>query len=912
MLSDLYIRLRSLFRRTAAEMELDQELHFHLEQQAEKYMQAGLTREQALRRLRLEFGGLAQIKEDCREARGIAFLETMAQDVRYALRTFGRDPGFTTVVVLTLALGIGANTAIFSLINAALLKMLPVRDPEQLVQFNTINPAIGQNDFFPYPAFQRFRQKNDAFSGILAFANVNEVDVEVNGQGQVAKGQVVSGDYFSTLGVTAMLGRTIAPQDDQVAGGGAVAVISYSFWRDRLAGDPGIVGKKIVLNNYPFTIIGVTPPEFFGLQPGAPVDVSVPLTMIGQIRPGFAMTGSKFDVLTAPFRNWLHIMGRLQPGVTNSAAVARTEPVLREAMDDAAEALAGTPLDSPEAPQIYRQSRLRFTAGGQGMAALRQRFSKPLLVLMAAVGLLLLIACANVANLLLARAQARQREIAARLMLGARRLRLVRQLITESVLLAGAGGVLGMVLAFWASGSLVKLMAHGRSPIVLAVRPDGRVLGFTLLICVLTALLFGLIPALRAVRTDIPSGLLPNVHSSAQGQGRSRTGKALIALQVAASLVLMVGAGLLVRSLQNLKNFYPGFTTDNLLLFYVNPGTIGYTVAQTDALYRRLVDQIDALPGVRGTSFSMDAPLSGESSNIVPKIEGYKPPSGRGTPVGLNIVGPQYFTTLKTPVLLGRDFTAGDNADAPKVAIINKSMARDIYGDISPVGRRISIPDWVADTSWYVIIGVVADTKSRDLRDPVIPMLYVPLEQSAVPSGVTFQIRTVTDAARAVPLVLRTVAQADQRLPVVGVRTLNDQLEYSLIEERLVASLAGLFGVLALLLACVGLYGVMAYTVSRKTNEIGIRVALGSGRIQIAGMILREALLMVLAGLTLGIPAAMGAARLMRSQLYGLGPDDPMTMLLAVSLMTVVALLACYFPAKRAVRIDPMQALRYE
>ena len=309
------------------------------------------------------------------------------------------------------------------------------------------------------------------------------------------------------------------------------------------------------------------------------------------------MTGSKFDVLTAPFRNWLHIMGRLQPGVTNSAAVARTEPVLREAMDDAAEALAGTPLDSPEAPQIYRQSRLRFTAGGQGMAALRQRFSKPLLVLMAAVGLLLLIACANVANLLLARAQARQREIAARLMLGARRLRLVRQLITESVLLAGAGGVLGMVLAFWASRSLVKLMAHGRSPIVLAVRPDGRVLGFTLLICVLTALLFGLIPALRAVRTDIPSGLLPNVHSSTQGQGRSRTGKALIALQVAASLVLMVGAGLLVRSLQNLKNFYPGFTTDNLLLFYVNPGTIGYTVAQTDALYRRLVDQIDALPG---------------------------------------------------------------------------------------------------------------------------------------------------------------------------------------------------------------------------------------------------------------------------------------------------------------------------
>jgi predicted permease len=913
MFSDLRIRFRSLFGRTAVTQEIDQELQFHLEQQLEKYLLAGLTREQATRRLRLEFGGLSQLKEDCREARGVSFAEHVGQDVRYAMRMSGRTPGFTVVVVMTLALGIGANTAVFSLINAVLLKMLPVKDPEQLMHFSKVRSDASQNDYFSYPEVELFQHETHAFSGIFAFANLNGVNVEVNGHGEIANGQVVSGNYFSTLGVPAILGRTIGPGDDQVAGGSAVAVISYKYWRERMANDPSVVGTKIIVNNYPFTIIGVTPPEFFGLQPGQPIDVSVQLRMIAPLRPEYAMTGTKYDVLTYPSRAAFFIMGRLQPGVTATTAAAHMEPLFRDAMNDEATSLVGAPLDSPREREMRRQTRLELTAGGRGLAALRERFSKPLWILMAAVGLLLLIACANVATLLLARAQFRQREMAARLLLGARRMRLMQQLITESVLLALAGGLLGVVLAFWASGSLMALMRHMGSPIVLSVRPDLRVLGFTSAISVLTAILFGLIPAWRLVRTDMPSGLVPNTHGAGKTVARSHTTRALITLQVAASLVLMVGAGLLVRSLQNLKTFYPGFRTDNVLLFDVNARLLGYTVAQTNALYRRLIDQIDSLPGIRGTSFSIDPPLSGGLCCIGATIEGYQPPSGSElTQVGMNFLGPHYFNALETPVLLGRDFTGEDDASAPKVAIINKRMAHDTFGDTSPIGRRLSIPTWAGDKSWYSIVGVVADAKSQDLREAVKPMIYVPTEQTLVPAGVTFEVQTARPASAEAPSVLHAVAQVDARLSISGMKTLNDQMDDSLVQERLVASLAALFGILAVLLASVGLYGVMAYTVSRRTNEIGIRMALGSGRIQIAAMILREALLMVLAGLVLGLPAAMATARLLHSQLFGLGPYDPTTMLFAAGVMTGVAVLACYPPATRAMRIDPMAALRYE
>ena len=538
-------------------------------------------------------------------------------------------------------------------------------------------------------------------------------------------------------------------------------------------------------------------------------------------------------------------MGRLQPGVTATTAAARMEPSFRGAMNDEAMGLAGTLMDSPLNRENHRQARLQLTAGGQGLAALRERFSKPLWILMAAVGLLLLIACANVATLLLARAQFRQHEMAARLVLGARRLRLMQQLITESVVLALAGGVLGIVLAFWASGSLMALMRHMGTPIVLSVRPDLRVLGFTLAISVLTAILFGLIPAWRLVRTDMPSGLVPNVHGAGKSAGRSHTTKALIALQVAASLVLMVGAGLLVRSLQNLKNFYPGFRTDNVLLFDVNARLLGIHGC-ADECFVPEVNRSDrrSSRNTENKLFDRSTVFGRLRSEAAPTIEGYQPASGSAPLIaGLNALGPHYFEALETPVLLGRDFTGEDGANAPKVAIINKRMAHDIFGDTSPIGRRLSIPTFAGDKSWYSIVGVVADAKSEDLREAVRPMIYVPTEQTVVPAGVTFEVRTARDASAEAPTVLRAVAQVDGRLSLSGMKTLNDQMDDSLLQERLVASLAGLFGILAVLLASVGLYGVMAYTVSRKTNEIGIRMALGSGRIQIAGLVLREALL---------------------------------------------------------------------
>ena len=911
MLSDLLFRFRSLLRRSTVDKELDEELRFHLEQQVEKHVRSGLTREEAVRRCRLEFGGLDQVSENCRDARGVTFVEILAQDVRYGLRMFRRNPGFTAVVVGTLALGIGANTAIFSLINAALLKMLPVRNAEQLVQFTT-NGAMGINDAFSYPAFKELREQNQALSGVLAFRRLHDVDVEVNGKGGLANGQAVSGDYFPVLGVNAVLGRTFTREDEKAAGENPVAVISYGYWRERFALDPTIIGTKIAVNNSPFSIIGVTPPEFFGVQPGEQVDVSVPISMIAQIRPDFATAGSPYDVLTAPFRNWLYVMGRLKPGVSRNQAELRLQPVFRQCTREAAAGLSGLPFDSPSTRRAFLQTTLNLDAGGQGLAALRQQFSKPLRILMAVVALLLLVTCANVANLLLARANAREREIAVRLAVGAGRRRLIRQLITESVMLAMAGGMLGLALAFCAGRSLMLLLAHARSPISLTVRPDGKVLCFTLLVSLLTALLFGLIPAWRAARLEVSPALMQSKRSLGGGSGRFRLGKSLVVLQVAASVVLMIGAGLLVRSLENLRTFYPGFNKDNVLLFSINPGMVGYKDAQLVSLYERLLERLGAIPGVRSTTFSVRSPLSQNFSFTSVSVQGYEPRAGQElTPVGMEPVGPGYFTTMGTAILLGRDFTAGDRADATKVAVINETMARYYFGAANPLGRLFSMPGYRGDPSWLEIVAVVKDAKYHDLREQASPMAYIPLFQ-APESGLTFEIRTAMNPDNLMTAALQAVRATDSRLPVFGVRTLTEQMDDSLVEERLVASLSGMFGALAVVLACVGLYGLMAYAVNRRTNEIGIRIALGARRIQVATMVLRETLLMVVIGLALGIPSAMGASHLIRSEIYGLKPDDAVTILLASSVMAGIAALAGFLPARRAMHTDPMIALRSE
>ncbi len=900
------------FRRKQWDEERARELDAYLEIETQENIARGLPLEQARATAYRKLGNSTLIREEIYRMNTIGFLESLWQDVRYGLRTLAKSPVFTLVIISSLALGIGANTAIFSLIDAALLRMLPVRSPEQLVEFKSFSPVIGLNEAFAYPAFKRFHDHNQVLSGVFAFRNLNEVNVEVNGQGALASAHAVSGDYFSVLGVNPVLGRTITPEDEKVPGQTPVAMIGYDYWRDRFALDPALIGKNIVLNNSPFTIIGVTPPEFFGLQPGQRIDVFVPLIMIAQVSPGWSAPGTPYYVLTSPFRNWLNIMGRLKPGVTIKEAAASLQPGFHQSQREAAQGLRGTPLDSAAVGKAFIGTALRLEAGGQGLAALRRQFSKPLWIIMAVVILLLLVTCANVANLLLARANARQREIAVRLTVGAGRRRLIRQLITESVLLAISGGILGLLIAFWAGRSLLILMSHPGSPISLRVQPDTRVLAFTLLVSLFTALLFGLVPAWRAARFDLTPALVETTRSSGRAGNRSRLGKMLILFQITVSLILMIGAGLLVRSLENLKNFYPGFNKENVLLLSISPDLIGYKGTQLVPLYERLLDRIGRIPGVRSVTFSIFSPLDRNFGFTEPKIEGAQPHSGNElSPVGLNVIGPKYFITLETPVLAGRDFRSSDRSGSLKIAIVNQTMARNYFGNANPLGRHLSVPGWVGDASWLEIVGVVKDAKNHDLREQTPPMIYLPLFQSPE-AGITFEVRTAINPRTTATAAVRAIQAIDARLPVSGVKTLNGQVNDSLIQERMVASLSSLFGALALILATVGLYGLMTYAVNRRTGEIGIRMALGAQRARIAGMVLRETLLLVLIGLAIGVPAALGASRLIRSELYGLNADDPVTILIASSLMAGIATLAGYLPARRASRVDPMIALRHE
>jgi predicted permease len=905
-------RLSNLGSRAKIDREAEDELRAHIDLRIADNIAAGMSPEEARRDAMLRFGNVTSTREQVVAADAALALGSVWADVRYGLRQLRRSPGFTSVALITLALGIGANTAIFSLIDAALLRMLPVHHPEQLVQLMSVNPSFPVNDSFSYPSYKAFRERTQVFAGVLAFRRLHNIDLEVDGQGGLANGQLVSGDYFSVLGVRAIAGRTIVAADEGVAGQNPVAVLGYDYWRSRFGLDPGVVGKRILLNNAAYTIVGVTAPEFYGVQPGERVDVSVPLTTMSLVNPGFATTGSPYDVLKAPFRNWLYVMARLRPGVTADAAVASLQPVYAQLMREAAEGLSGLPFDSPAVRHAFLQTRLRADPASQGLASLREQFSKPLWVIMAIVGLLLLTACANVANLLLARAHAREREIAVRLAMGAARRRLMRQLLTESVLLGAGGGALGMALAYWASRSLLALMAHGRSPVSLSVNPNATVLFFTVGVSLLTAIVFGAIPAWRATRLDPARGLAQGARGSSSAGSRSGLGKSLVVVQVAVSLVLLIAAGLSARSLENLRSFYPGFNKENVLLFAINQSMVGYKDEQTVPLYERILGRMAAIPGVMSASLSVHEPLSTNVSSTSVRVQGNTVRAGEDlTSVGVEPIGPDYFSTLQTPLVSGREFTAADRAGATKIAVVNESFAHHYFGDANAMGRFVSIPGYRGDADWIQIVGEVRDMKVHNLREPAAPMLYVPIFQ-APEGGATFEVRTAMNPDDVQAAALSAVREIDPRLPVFHTMTLNDQLDDSLVEQRLVASLSSIFGVLALLLACVGLYGLMSYTVGRRTGEIGIRMALGAERGRIARMVLRETLLLVLCGLAIGAPAAFFGSRLMASQLFGLKPGDPATILAACAIMVCVTLLASYLPARRAASVNPMQALRSE
>ena len=829
-------------------------------------------------------------------------------DLRYGVRMLLKNPDFTVIAVLTLALGIGANTAIFSLTDAVLLKTLPVKKPEQLVLLSR-NDLQGSklSSNISYPVFEQLRDHNHVCSGMFTVLDFVRLNVSVNGQTEMVEGQLVSGGYHSVLGIEAILGRTLNADDDQVPGGHPVAVISYGYWQRRFARDPAVVGKIISLNGAPFTIIGVTPPEFFGVTVGVTPDISVPLVMLAQVIPGETSPGESYRHDSLP-----HILARLNPGVTAQQASAALTVLLQQALG----AEAGSQWLS-EKQQELRQQRIELTPASQGLSGLRRQFyeplrllSAPLGILMAGVGLVLLIACANVANLLLARATARRKEIAVRLALGAGRLRLVRQLLTESLLLALLGGALGLLFAYWGNDLLLTLVSSGRRPLLLHLAPDLRILGFTAAVSLLASILFGLAPALRATRVDLAPALKDS-HTPDRSGSRFKLGQALVVMQVALSLILLIGAGLFVRSLQKLRSLDLGFEQEKVLLLSVDPKLIGYQRPRIASLYRQALERVAAIPGVRSATLSRNSLLSGGRIQSAISLPGPTSTLDENRWVRKDAVGPKFFETVGMPLLVGRDFNAQDSEHAPQIAVINETCARDYFGHDSPIGKRFG---WEAEQSSKIeIVGVVKDAKYYSMREETPRMVYLPyLQDPGAWRETNLQVRTASDPLSMAAAIRRELQALDPNLPVFGVKTLKTQVDESLVQERLVATLASFFGLLALLLACVGLYGVLSYTVSQRTSEIGIRLALGAQTGDVLRLALKQGMLTVLLGVAVGLPLALGLMQLMRTMLFGVKATDPLTFAAVTGLLTGVALLACYLPAWRATKVDPLVALRFE
>ncbi len=833
-------------------------------------------------------------------------MSTLLQDLKYGIRMLAKNPGFTAVAVLTLALGIGANTAIFSLLDAVLLRRLPVRDARQLVLFGQ-GRASGSTDGFPnesmqlfsYPFYREFRQKN------LVFSEVTAVDSIMFGtHGRVADGanfekinaELVSGTFFNTLGVNPVLGRFLTDADDQTPGGHPIAVASYSWWQRRLRRDPAAVGKTVTIRSTTYTIIGVAPPEFFGVIVGQSPDLWIPLAMEKEMSPGWnGLDNNLFQSL--------YVLARRKLGIDMEQASANTNLLFKQILHE----YAG-PKPSRKQLDNIQHAQIELTPAAEGLSRLRRQFSSPLEILMAVVALVLLIACANIANLLLARATTRQREIAIRMSVGGGRWRVVRQLLTESVLLASLGAVAGVLSAWWASSLLVRLVSGGSEVVPIHVGPDARVLGFTLVVTMLTAILFGAVPAVRAAQLELAPSLKEG-RGAIPAQSRSWLSRGLIVGQVALSLVLLFGAGLFLRSLVNLMNVETGFDKHNVLVMGVDPSGAGYQQdARLDSMMERVEERVCALPGIRAASFAFFV-FSGGSWTDGVTVPG-RPDSPDDPEVDHNIVGPQYLQAMGMPIVLGRDLSLKDTAAASKVAFINEFMARTYFPGLSPIGHTFSVGK-DAEYQNVQVVGVVKNAKYMRLNEEPMPAAFYPHAQHPG-FRFNFVVRTTRDPKLAGSEIRKAIADIDPTLPVGEVRTLSQVVDDSVLNRRLVAQLSTFFGGVAVFLACIGIYGLMSYAVTRRTNEFGIRLALGAARRHILWMVLREALWLVLTGVTIGVLLAAAASRLAISLLFGLRFYDPLSMGLATAALVGVAFCAGYLPARRATKVDPMVALRYE
>jgi predicted permease len=821
-----------------------------------------------------------------------------------------KKPGFTLIAVLSLALGIGANTAIFSLTDAVLIKTLPVRQPEQLVLFGNgrdIGVKLGlpnsSFDLFSYPFYRQVQQRTDVFSGVASLLSMQwnmHGFVNASGSGsdiEQMKVQLVSGTYFPVLGVNAGLGRVFTDADDQTQGGHPVAVVSYAWWQQPLGGDPSAIGKTNTNDNIAYTIVGVAPKEFFGTSVGAAPDLWIPLAMEKQLPP------THWDQRNNNGWQSLYIIGRLQNGVTAAQASSVVNLLFKQSL----QARVGERPAAKDLQDIQKAS-VELTPVSRGLSQLRRQFSLSLKVLMGVVALVLLIASANVANLLLAHGAARSREFAVRLAVGARRARLIRQLLTESALLALLGGIAGVALSTWGSRLLLRMASDGPEAVPVDVTPNLRILGFTIAVSALCAIVFGTAPALRAARTEPNTTLKGGKTSSAL---RNPLAKTFVVVQVALSLLLLVGAGLFVRTLINLQNVPTGFNQENALLFQVDTSVTRYKEddPRLAALLSDVENSVRAVPGVQAASFASYTFNQGLWSG----------PAYTNEPNSLtddtrevrnNIVGQDFFTAMGIPLVLGRGFGPQDTESSPKVAVISESMAQRFFPNGSPLGKhfRLGDPDPTGDIE---VVGVVKDAKYAALTENFAPIAFYPHTQRRF-ALINFVVRFSGPASSVVPQIRQAIRQVNHNLPVDDVVSLSDQIGRALVQQTLVARLATFFGLLALLLACVGLYGVMSYGVARRTNEIGIRMALGAQGSSVRWLVLREALLLVGIGLVVGVLAALGVTKLAASLLYELKPNDPLTIAGATLLLALVAVVAGYLPARRASKVDPLVALRYE
>ena len=815
-----------------------------------------------------------------------------------------KNPPFTAVAVLTLALGIGANTAVFTLVNAILLKMLPVAAPEQLVVIGDPQSVHARSlgsatvDYFSAPLYGDLNAASgNVLSGMAASGEVHQARVRSRGNdvpGEVTA-TLVSGNYFSVLGVNALRGRVFT--EDGAKGANPVAVLSYSFWVDKFGANPEIVGQELSINEHNYTVIGVAPRGFFGETVGDAQDIWVPLSMQEQMIPGRSW-------LNDYAASWLHLIGRLRPGVS----VDNARAALNVSFQQLVNGPVGAQLNKSDRDELKKKN-LQVTAGGRGLSELRGDFLRPLMLLAAMVGLVLLMACVNVANLLLARAAARGSEFAVRAALGASPIRLFRQVMTESVILAFAGGLVGLLLAHWATTALLTMSGNDE----LQASPDLRVLAFTAAVCVFTGIVFGMIPAIRSRGAAVAPSLKSGAQTGEISSGRIwNWGKALVAAQVAISLLVLFAASLLARSLRNLRNLDLGYNHEHILVVNVDPIAAGYDQPRIAAFADHMGAQFAAIPGVRAASYSKNGLFSGAESNESVSVPGFASTKEDDLSAYEDYVGPFYFSAVGIRVVLGRDVGPQDTAASQKVAVINQRMAKFFFGNANPIGRTFIVDDGSNPKLPTEVVGVAEDARDHDLKEAVPRRFYRPLAQTAPRASIKFEIRAVGDPVAVAEIARKQIKEFDARIPVYSTRSLDDLLNRYLSNDILVARLSGFFGILALGLACVGLYGIMSYTVGGRTKEIGLRMALGAQRSSMLWMVLRQGGILVLIGVIVGVPLALAAASLLSSMLFRLSSADPLSLVAATLVLIAVALLAALIPARRATRVDPMVALRYE